>query len=273
MAGGIDARLRSGIYSAADALKNWHDSKTGRRRGRRVGFPRFKKKGRSTPSVSFVEINHQLSWLSPDRHHVRLMLPRSSPDRDFTRRREHLGWLHTVESTAELYRLVESDLATIQKVTFSYRGGRWRAAFQVRYREAPSASPVRWLGPLVGVDLGIRNLATLSVPVTGLTDAEGHVPNPNVLQQQLGRLRRLDRQIARAQAGSNSRSGSSDAGPGSTAASPRPGRYASTGSPGPWPAPSTLWPSRTSTSPTWPTANATWAGAWPTPASARSVAS
>ena len=120
MAGGIDARLRSGIYSAADALKNWHDSKTGRRRGRRVGF---KKKGRSTPSVSFVEINHQLSWLSPDRHHVRLMLPRSSPDRDFTRRREHLGWLHTVESTAELYRLVESDLATIQKVTFSYRAG------------------------------------------------------------------------------------------------------------------------------------------------------
>ena len=115
--------FRSGIYSAADALKNWHDSKTGRRRGRRVGFPRFKKKGRSTPSVSFVEINHQLSWLSPDRHHVRLMLPRSSPDRDFTRRREHLGWLHTVESTAELYRLVESDLATIQKVTFSYRAG------------------------------------------------------------------------------------------------------------------------------------------------------
>ena len=35
---------------------------------------------RSVPSVSFVEINHQLSWLHPGRHAVRLMLPQSTPD-------------------------------------------------------------------------------------------------------------------------------------------------------------------------------------------------
>lgn len=100
--------FRSGIYSAAAALENWKNSKTGKRNGRRMGFPGFKSKKRSTLSVSFVEINHQLSWLHPDRHHVRLMLPQSPADRELRRRREHLGWLHTVEPTGDLYRLVEA---------------------------------------------------------------------------------------------------------------------------------------------------------------------
>jgi hypothetical protein len=90
--------FRSGIVAAADGLKNWHESKTGKRKGRRMGFPAFKSKRRSTPSVSFVEINHQLSWLAPDRHHIRLMLPQSSPDPDLVRRRHLVGWLHTVSS-------------------------------------------------------------------------------------------------------------------------------------------------------------------------------
>ncbi|HVW31413.1 MAG TPA: transposase, partial [Acidimicrobiia bacterium] len=153
--------FRSGIVSAADGLKNWSDSRTGKRKGPRMGFPGFKSKRRATPSVSFVEINHQLSWLHPDRHHVRLMLPQSSPDPDLARRRHLVGWLHTVESTSALYRLVESGEATIQKVTISYRGGRWRAAFQVRRRSAPPLAPTRRVGPLVGVDVGIRHLATL----------------------------------------------------------------------------------------------------------------
>ena len=196
--------FRSGISSAAAALESWHDSKTGKRKGRRMGFPGFKSKKRATPSVSFVEINHQLSWLHPDRHHVRLMLPQSPTDPELRRRRQHLGWLHTVEPTGELYRLVDSGEATIQKVTIAYRGGRWRASFQVRRRHAPAARAVRRIGPLVGVDVGLRHLATLSEPVAGLTDADGHVPNPGALQRELGRLRKLDRHLANAQQGSKS---------------------------------------------------------------------
>jgi putative transposase len=197
--------FRTGIDSAADALKIWRESTSGKRKGRRARFPGFKSKRRSVPSVTFVEINHQLSWLHPDRHHVRLMLPQSSPDPDLARRRHLVGWLHTVESTTRLYRLVESGEASIQKVTLSYRGGRWRAAVQVRYRTAPTPRPTRVVGSLVGVDVGIRHLATLSQPVRGLTDDEGHVRNPNVLEEQLGRLKKLDRQIARAQKDSKSR--------------------------------------------------------------------
>jgi putative transposase len=40
------------------------------------------------------------------------------------------------------------------------------------------------------------------VPVPGLTDGDGHVPNPKALESHLRRLRRLDRAIARARRGS-----------------------------------------------------------------------
>lgn len=199
--------FRSGVVAAADALANFSDSKKGQRRGRRVGFPHRKSRRRSVPSVSFVEINHQLSWLAPDRHHVRLMMPQSTPDSEVRRRREHLGWIHTTTSTRRLYRLVESGRATIQKVTISYRGGCWQAAFSVRYLLAPFV-PIQTrsrAGRVMGLDAGLVHLATLSVPVPGLTDSDGHVTNPAVLSRHLGRLKELDRAIARCDRGSRNR--------------------------------------------------------------------
>jgi putative transposase len=139
--------FRSGIVDAPQALENWSKSRSGERMGRRVGFPRFKKRGKSVPSVSFVDINHQLSWLHENRHAIRLMLPQSTPDAAVKRRR----------------------------------------------------------GETIGVDGGVKHLATLSRPVPGLTDEHGHVANPNVLDGQLRRLRRLDRSIARTEKGSKNR--------------------------------------------------------------------
>lgn len=199
--------FRSGIVDAAQALENWSQSKKGGRRGRRVGFPRFKKRGRSIESVSFVEINHQLSWLHENRHAIRLMLPQSTPDADVRRRRDELAWLHTTASTRRLYRLVEQGRATIQKVTVSRRGGRWQASLLVRYqldaRPVPKARKRH--GGVVGVDGGVKHLATLSQPVPGVSDEAGHVANPRVLDEQLRRLRRMDRQIARCEKGSRNR--------------------------------------------------------------------
>jgi putative transposase len=199
--------FRSGTAAAGEALRNFSDSKKGNRGGRRVGFPNYKSRRRATPSISFVEINHQLSWLASDRHHVRLMLPQSSPDSDIRRRSRQLGWIHTVESTRRLFGLVESGRATIQKVTISYRGGRWQAAFSVRHLVAP---PVRVLvkkaqNRAVGLDAGLRHLATLSVPVVGLTDPDGHVKNPAVLEGHLRHLRKVDCAISRCELGSKNR--------------------------------------------------------------------
>lgn len=50
---------------------------------------------------------------------------------------------------------------------------------------------------VVGVDVGLKHLATLSQPVKGLTDEHGHVENPELLKAQLRRLRKLDRRLAR----------------------------------------------------------------------------
>jgi putative transposase len=199
----------TGINQAADGLKNWSDAKHGRRKGQ-MGFPSFRSKKRPMHSVSFVELNHQLSWLHETRHAVRLMLPQSlvqSKDPHVRAKAQLLVWIHTVESTRRLYRLVEEGKATIQKVAFSHRGGRWQVSFQVRYQLAhtPVPKPRRHLGDVVGVDFGVKHLATLSQPVRGVTDEHGRVANPRVLGEQGERLRRLDRKIDHCQMGSKNR--------------------------------------------------------------------
>jgi putative transposase len=199
--------FRSGISQAAEGLTNFSASKKGGRGGRRVGFPHFKSRSRSVLSVSFVEINHQLSWFRDDRHAIRLMLPQSSPDTELRRRREHLTWIHTIEPTRRLYALVERSRARIQKVTISYRGGRWQVSLSVRYLvDLPARHPAprgRKIQGVVGLDAGISHLATLSVP--GLTDAYGHIPNPHPLEGQMAKLAKLDRALARSQTGSHNR--------------------------------------------------------------------
>jgi putative transposase len=196
--------FRSGTAAAGAALANFWSSKKGERKGRAIGFPRTKSRRRSVPSVSFVELNHQLSWFHPNRHGVRLMLPQSSPDPAIRRRRAQLEWIHTSSSTRRLYHLVESGQASIQKVTISFRGGRWQAAFSVRYlvSEAAPSWPKSAAGRCVGIDAGLRHLATLSVPVPGLSDTEGHVANPTVLATHLRHLKKLDQAIARCERGS-----------------------------------------------------------------------
>ncbi|MEQ1703925.1 MAG: hypothetical protein ABMA25_27775, partial [Ilumatobacteraceae bacterium] len=160
----------TGIVQAADAFKNWSASKNGDRAGARMGFPAFKSRKTAKLSVSFVELNHQASWFHPSRHAVRLMLPqalRQSSNRHVRAQMQQLVWLHTVQSTRRLYRLVDAGKASIQKVTISYAGGRWQASFLVRYQHAvrPHKRGHAKVGGAIGVDFGVTHLATLSRPV------------------------------------------------------------------------------------------------------------
>ncbi|GGM45411.1 hypothetical protein GCM10011608_32710 [Micromonospora sonchi] len=63
--------FNTGLDALARALKNWSDSRTGKRAGRPVGFPRFKSRRRSVPSVRFTTGPIRVE---PDRKHV--VLPR-----------------------------------------------------------------------------------------------------------------------------------------------------------------------------------------------------
>jgi transposase len=59
----------SGLDGLARALKNWSDSRGGRRKGRPVGFPRPKKKGRARDACRFTT---EPIRIEADRHHITL---------------------------------------------------------------------------------------------------------------------------------------------------------------------------------------------------------
>ncbi len=221
--------FETGLNNAALALENFSESRSGKRRGRRVGFPRFKNR-HSRQAVTFVEladgIDHR-HWINPGtREHVRLMLPRRAGDGTWERRhtrprseqlagrdrRSEVAWLHTHQSDAvrEVWRLCETGRVKVQALTIKFEGGRWKAVFRLRLLDGSRrlrnpGEPVRHHGGAVGVDLGLKHLVTLDRPIEGLTDERGHVPNPRVLERHLTRLRRLDRAIARCEKGSKNR--------------------------------------------------------------------
>jgi putative transposase len=67
----------SGLDGLAQALKNWAHSRNGRRKGRSVGFPSWKKKGRARDACRFT--TGQIKVL-PDRKHIQLPPHRHSED-------------------------------------------------------------------------------------------------------------------------------------------------------------------------------------------------
>ncbi|MGI8312264.1 IS607 family element RNA-guided endonuclease TnpB [Saccharopolyspora hattusasensis] len=169
----------TGLDNLARALKNWNDSRSGKRVGRKVGFPRFKSKHRSALSVRFTTGTIRIE---PDRHHV--TLPR-------------LGTLKTHESTRKLARRIETGTARILSATVRFEGGRWFVAFtcEVQRSETKPADPAA----TVGVDLGISHLAMCSRPVPGVTDEQGSVGNPEHLRKAQKKLRRWSRTVSRRQ--------------------------------------------------------------------------
>jgi putative transposase len=131
-----------GLDALARGLQGFSASKTGRRAGPRIGFPRFKRKGRTRTACRFTTGTIRVD---ADRHHVRL--PR-------------LGTIRTHESTRKLARHLERGTARSLSATTSAQAGRWYVAFTVQVDRAE-------VGPrrpeaTVGVDAGVRHLAVLS---------------------------------------------------------------------------------------------------------------
>jgi putative transposase len=164
-----------GIKAAVDAYWNWQASRAGTRRGRRVGFPRFAKKGRDRDRVTFTT---GAIRIEPGRRHV--TLPR-------------IGTVRVHENTRRLQRLIGKGRARILAVTVSRQGTRLVAAFRVLVQR-PIQPSVTLPGSRVGVDVGVRVLATVA-------DQHGEViervPNPRPLEAALKELRHLSRERSR----------------------------------------------------------------------------
>jgi putative transposase len=168
----------SGLDGLANGLKNWTDSRRGCRKGRLIGFPRFKKRGRSRDACRFTT---GAIKVLPDRKHVQL--PR-------------IGVLKTHESTRKLARRLEKGTARTLAATISRTADRWYVSLTVEVERVVSAS--NGSTSVVGVDVGIRHLAVLS---TGAPP----IPNPRALEGSLRKLRRVGRELARREPGSRRR--------------------------------------------------------------------
>jgi putative transposase len=167
----------SGLDGLARALRNWSDSRNGRRKGRPVGFPRRKRKRRARVACRFT--TGAIRVLA-DRKHVQL--PR-------------IGVVKTHESTRKLARRLEQGTARILAATISRRADRWYISFTVEVQRAIPAGNGK--PSVVGVDVGVRHLAVLS---TGTV-----IANPRALEGSLRKLRRLNRELARRRPGSRRR--------------------------------------------------------------------
>jgi putative transposase len=160
---------KSGLDGLARALRNWTDSRAGRRKGRPVRFPHKKRKGRSRDACRFT--TGAIKVLD-DRTYIQL--PR-------------IGILKTHESTRKLARRVEQGSARILAATISRTADRWFVSFTVEVQRHVRSGNGKT--DVVGVDVGVRHLAVLS---TGTT-----IANPHALERSLRKLRRLNRQLAR----------------------------------------------------------------------------
>ena len=169
-----------GIDGAVEAYWNWQTSRAGTRAGKRVGLPRFKKKGRDADRVSF---STGAMRVEPDRRHLTLPV---------------IGAVRTHENTRRVERRIAKGRARVLAITVRRNNTRLDASVRVLVQR-PQQPKVAQPDSRVGVDVGVRRLATVA-------DAEGTVleqgPNPRPLDAALREFRHVSRARSRCVKGS-----------------------------------------------------------------------
>ena len=156
------------LHGLARGLSSWSKSRKGQRKGKRVGFPKFKSKNAT------MRFAYSTNFTAPtESDPYGLKLPR-------------IGRVHCMEN---VYKRV--DGARLIRITVSRRAGHWYASLTVEREPTVTTVPK---GGAVGVDLGVKNLATLSDGTV--------VPNPRALGTRLKALRKAQQALSRKVKGS-----------------------------------------------------------------------
>jgi putative transposase len=161
------------------ALRDFIKSRKGERKGRRLGFPRFKKRGRCRDSFRLTGTMRCAG--------TTVTLPR-------------LGTIRTHEPTRKLARRLANGTARVTSATVSRTAQRWFVSFTAEVERAVPARHAR-PGSAIGIDLGVATL------LTGADDAGNvtTVPGPKPLRASLRKLRRASRAHSRKRPGSANR--------------------------------------------------------------------
>ncbi|MEU9837562.1 IS607 family element RNA-guided endonuclease TnpB [Streptosporangium sp. NPDC048047] len=165
----------TGLANAAAAFDNYAKSKQGKRKGARMGAPRFKSKRKARLSCRFTTGTIRIDT---DGRHV--TLPR-------------LGTIRTHEPTVKLLACVQAGTARILSATVRHERGRWLVSFQAEVKR--NLQRVARPDVTVGIDLGVKTLAVMA-------DSTGEirtVANPGHYDAARKQLRRASRVISRRQ--------------------------------------------------------------------------
>lgn len=184
--------FQSAFMDADRAWKNWLDSLKGKRAGRPVGYPRFKKRGHCRDSF---RLHHDVK--KPGIRfttHRRLRLPA-------------FGEVRLHDSAKRLGRLITRGDAVVQSVTVSRSGHRWYASVLCKVIMNLPDKPTRAQqeSGTVGVDLGVKYLAALSKPLERDDCRTMLVPNPRHLAAAMRRLKKAQQDLSRTEKGSQRR--------------------------------------------------------------------
>jgi putative transposase len=178
------------------ALATWSDSRAGKRKGKRAGFPRFKKKTGVAPSVR-LRNKHRKGHPSA----IRV----GDNDRPRSVTLPGIGRIGVHDDTRRLRRMLANGRAKILFATVSRRAGRWWVSLNVEAAELHPAHrhPVRNSednGGWVGIDLGLSAFLVAAsadgTEVARITDA------PKALAAGMKQQRRLAKWLSRKQKGS-----------------------------------------------------------------------
>ena len=150
------------------ALREFTASRKGERKGRRLGFPKFKKRGKCKDSFRFGAGVMRCAGRT-------VTLPR-------------LGMIRTHESARKLARRLEAGTARILSATVSRTAQRWFVSFTVEVKRCVPAVHAR-PDSAIGIDFGVKSL------LTGVDDAGNiiSIAGPNPLRVSLRKLRRASR--------------------------------------------------------------------------------
>lgn len=179
-------------------VKAWSDSRTGKRRGKRVGFPRFKKKTTSVPSF-------RLRNKHPKGGRAAIRIGDGDRPRSITL--PGIGRIAVHDDTRRLRRMIATDRAKILFAAVTERAGRWWVSLNIeaadphpalRHRPRP-ADGGGWVGLDRGLSAFVVAATTDGNEVARITDA------PKALATGMARQRRLAKSLSRKQKGSRNR--------------------------------------------------------------------
>jgi len=138
--------------NAAQALKNWTDSRKGTRAGKAAGFPRFKARHKIAPAFR-LRSKSKPGQTSPVR-----------PTGTRVMRFPKLGEIRVHEHTSQLAKMITRGRFHVHAAAFRFERGRWVVSITgvaAEFHHQRRSTKARPTGR-VGVDLGVKTLAVVA---------------------------------------------------------------------------------------------------------------